>query len=333
MGDGSWIQLESSTPQQTGKNNLKFDCAICGDSLQKPGPPMQFFSFGKLISTNQLSLADQELIYREFLLSDPLYKRGTYDCAKILSTECGHLFHSGCLREWFFMKRYDRTRYHDCRILHPVAVFERSSEDSSDDELPSAAEARKPLAVPMDYSDISCASSSYSSDESSEMDVDEPVPTINSTSPNTNNIYANIRNNNEIIYELHPVVPQIDIAGDTTYSPEEYLDQSEANRVHFRPYAYISFGVEYILRVAVSTYDNYNIAYVCLLAWVFSLITRCYEGRMKEHVKNMDDADDEALVEANSPISLGYPFTLQVLLVGFIIWLHERFMNNLRKFL
>ncbi|ODM98148.1 E3 ubiquitin-protein ligase RFWD3 [Orchesella cincta] len=332
MGDGSWIHLESNT-LRSEKNSLKFDCAICGDSLQQPGPPLQFFSFGKLVSTNELSLIDQELIYREFLLSDPLYKCGTYDCHKVLSTECGHLFHSGCLREWFFMKRYDRytkcpycnqrTRYHDCRVLHPVAVFERSNEGSSDDEASSSKEARKATTEPLDYSDISCESSSYSSEEISD-DEDRAAPTSNTTTP-TNNVCGPIPN--EIIYELHLAEPQIDI-------PDiDIVEESEEDSADYGPFASVSYSINHLGRLVVEAYDKYNIAYFYLLIWAFNVITKHHEGRMKEHLKNMDDAEDETLVEATGPIPLGYPFILQFLLTGFFIWLHEKSLINIRKLL
>ncbi len=98
-----------STYTTSKKKIHAFDCAICCESLSKPGPPLECFTFGKLlINFSELTYLERQILYRDFTLADQCFIGGQFDCDKILVTICGHIFHSSCIREWFFMRRMER---------------------------------------------------------------------------------------------------------------------------------------------------------------------------------------------------------------------------------
>lgn len=101
---------QTSSPA-TRENNItrSFDCPICYQSLAKPGPSLDKFSLGQLSkSLTQLSYLERMSIYEEFGVADQYLCNGDSENDKIMATICGHIFHMGCLREWFFTRRYDR---------------------------------------------------------------------------------------------------------------------------------------------------------------------------------------------------------------------------------
>jgi len=98
-----------------------FECSICKNSITSGGPDLKELSFASLFECKNGD--DYEEIVHEFPgfaqffkpeglvgIQPSTYKkaddRPEFDCSRPMVTLCGHFYHSGCLREWFYTCRH-----------------------------------------------------------------------------------------------------------------------------------------------------------------------------------------------------------------------------------